>query len=178
MSSEDCCLQQCLEREAPEQPWEVAELCADSFSSLDECLQACYTEEDSAVYWWQFVLAALLVLLSGLFSGLTLGLLGLDKTLLEVILESGEEREREYAKKIAPVREHSNLLLCTLLLGNTVVNSLLSILLSSITSGFIGLLLSTALIVVFGTVEEGERPCTYVASSCSLCRCCACSEYP
>jgi len=68
------------------------------------------------------LIACALLLLSGLFSGLTLGLMSLDMVSLEILSESGEEMERVYAKKIIPVRAKGNLLLCTLLLGNTMVN--------------------------------------------------------
>ena len=68
------------------------------------------------------VLACCLLVLSGLFSGLTLGLMSLDMVSLEILAEGGEEQEREFAKKILPVRAKGNLLLCTLLLGNTMVN--------------------------------------------------------
>ena len=52
-----------------------------------------------------FVLASVaLVLLAGLMSGLTLGLMSLDVVDLQVILRSGSEREKRYARKIAPVR--------------------------------------------------------------------------
>ena len=68
------------------------------------------------------LLACCLLLLSGLFSGLTLGLMSLDMVSLEIIAEGGDEIEREYAKKIIPVRAKGNLLMCTLLLGNTMVN--------------------------------------------------------
>jgi metal transporter CNNM len=67
-------------------------------------------------------LACCLLLLSGLFSGLTLGLMSLDMVSLEILAEGGEEQERECAKKILPIRAKGNLLLCTLLLGNTMVN--------------------------------------------------------
>ena len=39
------------------------------------------------------------------------------------------------ASKIYPIRKHGNLLLCTLLLGNVAVNTLLPILLADITNG-------------------------------------------
>jgi len=53
-----------------------------------------------------FILASVaLVLLAGLMSGLTLGLMSLDVVDLQVILRSGSEREKRYARKIAPVRE-------------------------------------------------------------------------
>lgn len=84
-----------------------------------------------------------LAMFSALFSGLTLGLMSLDKTGLEVVIGAGEahnatEAEQEqakYAQKIAPVRKNGNLLLTTLLLGNVAVNALLSILLADLTSG-------------------------------------------
>lgn len=51
-----------------------------------------------------FVLASIsLVALAGLMSGLTLGLMSLDVVDLQVILRSGSEREKGYARKIAPV---------------------------------------------------------------------------
>eukprot|EP00803_Ostreobium_quekettii_P010420 evm.model.scf_2415.3 EVM.evm.TU.scf_2415.3 scf_2415:19294-23984(+) len=97
-------------------------------------------------------LAPLLVVLSGLFSGLTLGLMSLDAIGLQILAEAGDEREKECARLIMPVRKHGNLLLCTLLIGNTVVNALLAILLADLSSGIIGLLVSTALIVIFGEI--------------------------
>ena len=98
------------------------------------------------------VLAGCLILCSALFSGLTLGLMSLDLSSLKILEEAGDEKERLYAKRIIPLRKNGNLLLCTLLIGNTIVNSCLSILLASITSGAVGVLISTAAIVVFGEI--------------------------
>ena len=98
------------------------------------------------------IIACALLVLSGLFSGLTLGLMSLDMVSLEILAEGGDEDEREYAKKIIPVREKGNLLLCTLLLGNTMVNALVAILMADLTDGLVGLLLSTFSIVVFGEI--------------------------
>lgn len=50
----------------------------------------------------------------------------------------------------AAVCKHGNLLLCTLLLGNTVINSAISIILSSVTNGAVGLLVSTFVILLLG----------------------------
>jgi len=88
------------------------------------------------------------VLLSGLFSGLTLGLLSLDTQTLKRRAKHGDAD----AKAIYPVRKQGNLLLTTLLLGNVAVNTTLSIFLGTIASGLVAGLMATALIVVFGEI--------------------------
>jgi metal transporter CNNM len=98
-----------------------------------------------------------LIILSALFSGLTLGLMGMDSKNLELLsqgpfMNAEEEAEAQNAKKILPVRKNGNLLLCTLLLGNTAVNSFLSILMADIFSGTVGGLVSTGVIVIFGEI--------------------------
>jgi hypothetical protein len=100
----------------------------------------------------QIVLIILLISFSALFSGLTLGLMSLDKTGLEIVIGGDDEKYREMAKKIYPIRDNGNLLLCTLLLGNVSVNALLSILLADKAGGIIGFLASTFLIVIFGEI--------------------------
>jgi len=93
-------------------------------------------------------LIALLVAFSGLFSGLTIGILGLSEEDLEIEMNMGNT----YARAILPVRRNGNLVLSTLLVANVVVNSALSIFLSEISSGVVGGLVSIALITVFGEI--------------------------
>ena len=95
-----------------------------------------------------YLIVVVLVLFSGLFSGLTLGLLSLDKAELKRKIELGSIE----AKKVYAVRKKGNLLLCTLLLGNVAVNSTLAIFLGNIASGVIAGLVATGLIVVFGEI--------------------------
>lgn len=98
-----------------------------------------------------YIIIVLLVLLSGLFSGLTLGFLSLSKTDLERKKALGDKN----AEKIYSVRKKGNLLLCTLLIGNVAVNSALSIFLAeldSLMSGFIAGVIATSLIVIFGEI--------------------------
>lgn len=90
----------------------------------------------------------LLVLLSGAFSGLTLGFFSLNLTSLERKAKLGDKR----AKRIYPVRKNGNLLLCTLLLGNVAVNSAMAIFLGEIATGLVAGLVSTGLIVIFGEI--------------------------
>jgi len=94
------------------------------------------------------VMIVFLVGLSGIFSGLTLGLLSLDKNELERKIALGNKK----AKKVYAVRKNGNLLLCTLLLGNVAVNSSLAIFLGNLASGIIAGLVSTGLIVIFGEI--------------------------
>ncbi|KAF5352058.1 hypothetical protein D9758_009390 [Tetrapyrgos nigripes] len=94
------------------------------------------------------VIIPILVLLSGLFAGLTLGYMSLDQTQLNVL--SVELRrsftplfsfhklisttlypdvvseQRKYANQIKPIRQHGHLLLVTLLLANMIVNETLA----------------------------------------------------
>ncbi len=95
-----------------------------------------------------YSIVILLIGLSGLFSGLTLGLLSLDKSELKRKILLGDKQ----AAKVYSIRKDGNLLLCTLLLGNVAVNSTLAIFLGNITSGVIGMLVATGLIVIFGEI--------------------------
>ncbi len=95
-----------------------------------------------------YLIVVFLVLLSGLFSGLTLGLLSLDIDELKRKIFLGNE----HAKKVLSVRKRGNLLLCTLLLGNVAVNSTIAIFLGDISNGFVAGIIATALIVIFGEI--------------------------
>ena len=99
------------------------------------------------------VLGALgLLCFSALFSGLTLGLMSLDIRGLELAIAGGDAEKKRQAEKILPLRQHGNLLLCTLLLGNTLVNSGIAILTASFTGGVIGGVISTGFILIFGEI--------------------------
>lgn len=100
----------------------------------------------------QYLLIILLICLSALSSGLTLGLMGLDKTGLEIVMDGDDPVEAAAARKIYTVRKNGNLLLCTLLLLNVAVNALLSILLADKAGGLAGFLGSTGLIVIVGEI--------------------------
>lgn len=95
-----------------------------------------------------YVVSFILLLFSALFSGLTLGLLSLDKSELERKIKLGDSN----AEKIYQVRENGSILLVTLLVGNVLVNAVLSVFLGSIMSGFWAVALSTFLIVLFGEI--------------------------
>jgi metal transporter CNNM len=76
----------------------------------------------------------------------------LDTNQLDILRQSGGAKERVWAERILAVRRDGNLLLCTLLWANMSVNSLLSIVIADLTSGLVGFIVSTCLIVVLGEI--------------------------
>ena len=61
--------------------------------------------------------------------------MALDQTELKIVQNTGSEKEKSYANKIFPIRSKGNFLLCSLLLGNVLVNTSLTILLDTLTAG-------------------------------------------
>lgn len=106
------------------------------------------------MYMIRMLFVAVLVLTGGFFAGLTLGLMGLDQTNLQVMLESGSELEKQNAIRVlALLNKGKYWVLVTLLLSNVIVNETLPIVLDSILGGgYLAVLISTALIVIFGEV--------------------------
>ncbi|XP_028828631.1 metal transporter CNNM4-like isoform X2 [Denticeps clupeoides] len=103
--------------------------------------------------WLQVILVCSLLVLSGMFSGLNLGLMALDPMELRIVQNCGTDKEKQYARKIEPIRRKGNYLLCSLLLGNVLVNTTLTILLDDlIGSGLGAVVASTVGIVIFGEI--------------------------
>lgn len=94
-----------------------------------------------------------LVLLGGIFAGLTLGLMGLDMVNLQVLSSSGNAEERRNANTVLRLLERGrHWVLVVLLLGNVIVNETLPIFLSEFGSGLSAVIVSTVLIVIFGEI--------------------------
>ncbi|XP_053670515.1 unextended protein [Anopheles nili] len=102
--------------------------------------------------WLTICVISVCLVFSALFSGLNLGLMSLDRTDLKILCNTGTPTEKQYAKAIQPVRDHGNFLLCSILLGNVLVNSTFTILLDGLTSGLIAIICSTIAIVIFGEI--------------------------
>uniref|UniRef100_A0A5F9CUZ3 Metal transporter n=1 Tax=Oryctolagus cuniculus TaxID=9986 RepID=A0A5F9CUZ3_RABIT len=123
-----------------------------------------WTDKDSLLFmveetgrflplWLHILLITVLLVLSGIFSGLNLGLMALDPMELRIVQNCGTEKEKRYARKILPIRCKGNYLLCSLLLGNVLVNTSLTILLDNlIGSGIMAVASSTIGIVIFGEI--------------------------
>ncbi|KAI0031092.1 hypothetical protein K488DRAFT_52853, partial [Vararia minispora EC-137] len=99
------------------------------------------------------VLIPTLVLLSGLFAGLTLGYMSLDETQLHVLRISGTPCQRKYAEQIEPIRKNGHLLLVTLLLANMITNETLPVIADPVLGGGVqSVVVSTVLIVIFAEI--------------------------
>ena len=94
----------------------------------------------------QILIAILLLGLSALFSGLTLGLLSLSTFELKRKKDLGDKR----AMAVFPIREKGNELLVALLVGNVLVNAALTVMLNSYLAGIIAVIVATTLITIFG----------------------------
>ncbi|KAJ7819567.1 hypothetical protein B0H14DRAFT_2836230 [Mycena olivaceomarginata] len=104
----------------------------------------------SSEFWEKILMSMGLVLLGGVFAGLTLGLMGLDELHLRVLAASSvEENERRNAKKVLKLMAKGrHWVLVVLLLGNVIINESLPIFLdSAIGGGFAAVALSTTAIV-------------------------------
>lgn len=108
--------------------------------------------QDLLPLYGKLIVIAILLGLSGLFSGLNLGLMALDKNELQVIISCGTESEKRYARAIEPVRRRGNYLLCSILFSNVLVNSTIAVLLEELTSGIVAVMTSTIFIVMFGEI--------------------------
>ncbi|HII80210.1 MAG TPA: DUF21 domain-containing protein [Methanosarcina sp.] len=95
-----------------------------------------------------WILIVLCLAQSALFSGLTIGLLGLGRLRLEIEAEANNKN----AIKILQVRRDSNFLLTTMLWGNVGVNVLIALLTESVMAGTSAFLFSTFGITCLGEI--------------------------
>ncbi|KAL6749260.1 hypothetical protein V8C86DRAFT_2852241 [Haematococcus lacustris] len=93
-----------------------------------------------------------LVLMAGMMSGLTLGLMSLDTVELEVLKRSGTPDEKRCAAIIAPVVANQHLLLVTLLLCNALATEALPLFIDRLADPFTAVLVSVSVVLVFGEI--------------------------
>uniref|UniRef100_A0A1D1YDY9 DUF21 domain-containing protein At5g52790 n=1 Tax=Anthurium amnicola TaxID=1678845 RepID=A0A1D1YDY9_9ARAE len=104
------------------------------------------------MFWVYLTISVGLVLFAGLMSGLTLGLMSLSLVDLEVLVNAGQPRDRNNAAKILPVVKNQHLLLCTLLIGNSLAMEALPIFLDALVPAWGAILISVTLILAFGEI--------------------------
>ena len=110
------------------------------------------TERDLLPIYVVVIVYFILLAISALCSGLNIGLMSLDLTELNILKKIGTAKERFYARKIYPLRRHGNLLLCSILLGCTLVNAVSTLILGNYFDGLYAAIGSTLFIVVFGEI--------------------------
>lgn len=108
--------------------------------------------EKALPLWVSIIIILTCLSFSALFSGLNLGLMSLDRTELKILCNTGTEKEKQYARKIEPVRNMGNYLLCSILFSNVLVNSIFTIVLEELTSGQVAVVCATLAIVIFGEI--------------------------
>ncbi len=89
---------------------------------------------------------------AALAAGMTMGLLSLDQLKLKIKLAVGTTQEKQAANKILPIISNHHLLLCTLLLFNSVANEALPIFLNELVPSWAAVLISVTLILLFGEI--------------------------
>lgn len=108
-------------------------------------------DADDPSLWIYLAVAIALVLLGGVFAGLTIALMGQDETYLQVIATSGDGSERRHAEKVLKLlNKGKHWVLVTLLLSNVITNETLPIVLDrSLGGGWPAVVSSTVLIGEF-----------------------------
>lgn len=96
----------------------------------------------------EIIAAVALLSLAALFSGLTFGYLALSLPELKRKAELGHKQ----AKLVYPLRKKGNQLLVTLVIGNTLVNAALAVVLNSFLYGLVAVFVATILITIFGEI--------------------------
>ncbi|KAL4751098.1 hypothetical protein BDW72DRAFT_203342 [Aspergillus terricola var. indicus] len=111
-------------------------------------------ESNDSDLWFNLSAAVALVLIGGVFAGLTIALMGQDAVHLQVLATSGDGPEQKHARTVLNlISKGKHWVLVTLLLGNVVVNESLPIVLDkTLGGGWPAVLGSTVLIVIFGEI--------------------------
>jgi CBS domain containing-hemolysin-like protein len=103
-------------------------------------------------WWLDFCLVLFLVLFAGISSGLTIGLIGMDYTKLEVLSKSGTPREQAAARKIIPIVSNHHLLLVTLLLATASAEEAMPLFLERMMPAWASIVVSVILVLIFAEV--------------------------
>lgn len=138
-------------------------------------------EEEEWFYVSNIIMTILIILCLAIFAGLFVGLMTMDAFQLQIIERSSlDEDERKYATTLYPIIVDRHRLLVTLLVLNALAYETLPLFLDKMVPGWIAILLSTTLVLIFGEIVPsaifiGYVPplsLLFVTLFCfSLCRC-------
>lgn len=122
--------------------------CGDKIFQEDEGPQFLTGKE-----WADILCCVLLVIMAGLMSGLTMGLMSMEPMHLKILAKSSpDEQNRKYAKRILPLVKRHHLLLVTLLLSNAVCMEALPVFLDHILGPVGAIVISTTAVLAFGEI--------------------------
>lgn len=116
------------------------------------------------------ITCVLLVLLGGLMSGLTVGLLGIDEIALELKIATGTPSEKKDALKVLKIVNQHHLLLVTLLLANAFAMEALPLFLDTMFNTEISVVISVTFVLAFGEIIP-QSLCTGSNQIKIACRC-------
>ncbi|KAL5567890.1 hypothetical protein UlMin_024465 [Ulmus minor] len=103
-------------------------------------------------FWLFLTICFALVSFAGIASGLALGLLSFSQVDLEVLVKSGQSKDKKNAATILPLVKNEHLLLCTLLIVKSLAMEALPIFLDSILPSWAAILVSVTLMVAFAEI--------------------------
>jgi len=103
----------------------------------------------NAYMFWIYVLIIIVLLTSAaIFSGLSMGLLSLDKISLKIMANTGSKKQQEQIKKIQKLLKDELLLMLTLIISDNCVNLALPIVINKIANDTVAWILSVSLVVL------------------------------
>ncbi len=85
-------------------------------------------------------------------SGLVLGIMAIDITDLMLLKKAGTPTQKRHAAQLLPIRKNGNRILCTLLLANVAANSLVTVFMNNLISGWQTFIVSTLTLCIIGEI--------------------------
>jgi len=121
------------------------------FSQL-EIWEGEFSDFSEVVDIYNALMSIVCVVCAGLAAGLTMGLLSLDTTKLEIKRMTGTVHEKAAAESILPIVRQHHLLLVTLLLFNSMATEALPIFLGALVPNYLAVIFSVILVLFFGEI--------------------------
>ncbi|OQS05553.1 hypothetical protein THRCLA_02337 [Thraustotheca clavata] len=133
-------------------------------NKVDECQDALYLVYgcNPSKYASSVLCVIALVIMAGAMSGLTVGVLSLNRLHLSVLKLEGEPKLKAAAIRLIPIIDQHRLLLVTLVLMNALANEALPIFLNTLINPIASIIFSVTFVVLFGEIVPtalctGER---------------------
>ena len=106
----------------------------------------------STEFWFDLKIFLLLTCFAGVVSGLTVGYLSIDRLILEIKMNNGDENEKYYAKKIYKLVTNHHRLLVTLLLCNSFACEAMPIILDRLVNEIMAIFFSVIVLLFVGEI--------------------------